>query len=164
MAQMIGWLMSNMSVALLVLALAVWGLRAATGRIEPDGRARALLGWMLLLPVGLGALWAFTGHAFYPDRVSRFIGWAPSPYEFEVAVANLGIGVSAVLAFRAGWGFRAATVTFTSCFLLGAAFGHVRQMLATGDFAPGNAGAVFWLDILLPTTCLVLLASTRRRG
>ena len=47
-------------------------------------------------------------------------------------------------------------------FLLGAAIGHVRQMIAEGNFAPGNAGPVFYLDIiLLVLTIGLLLASWR---
>jgi hypothetical protein len=49
-------------------------------------------------------------------------------------------------------------------FLLGDAVGHVHQMMATGNFAPGNAGLVFYMDILLPLLSggLLLVASRNR--
>jgi hypothetical protein len=34
--------------------------------------------------------------------------------------------------------------------LWGAAAGHLREILATKNYSPGNAGVVLWTDILLP--------------
>lgn len=46
-------------------------------------------------------------------------------------------------------------------FLLGDAAGHLRQMAAAGNFAPGNAGPVFYLDIILPVLTIALLLMAR---
>ena len=35
-------------------------------------------------------------------------------------------------------------------------------MIRSHNFAPGNAGVIFWTDILLPVFGLALLAATRR--
>jgi hypothetical protein len=40
---------------------------------------------------------------------------------------------------------------------LGAAAGHVHQMITAHNFAPGNAGLVFYTDIGLPLFGFVLL-------
>ena len=42
-------------------------------------------------------------------------------------------------------------------FLLGAVGGHLHQMLASGNFAPGNGGVIFYTDILIPIIGFVLL-------
>ena len=34
--------------------------------------------------------------------------------------------------------------------MLRAAAGHVYQMITAHNFAPGNAGIIFWSDVLLP--------------
>jgi hypothetical protein len=41
--------------------------------------------------------------------------------------------------------------------MFGAAAGHVYQMITAHNFAPGNAGIIFWSDILLPLFGFVLL-------
>ena len=38
----------------------------------------------------------------------------------------------------------------------------VLDMVRSHNFAPGNAGVIFWTDILLPVFGLALLAATRR--
>ena len=43
-----------------------------------------------------------------------------------------------------------------SVFLLGDAVGHVHQMLATGNFAPGNAGVPFYMDVICPVVAIIL--------
>jgi len=130
--------------------------------LRGDRSAEAFLSWLLLLPLGLGSLWAGVFHALTPERSAAFIGWQTSPFQFEVAAANLGLGLAAVMAFRAGQGFKAAVVVIGAVFLLGAAIVHIRDMVVAHNFAPGNAGAIFYWDIILPITLIGLLIAVRR--
>ena len=116
--------------------------------------------YLLLINVGLTGLWAFFGHAFMADRVAASIGWATgSPFQFEVAVANLAFGVLGVLCIFFKDGFWLATGIGYSVFLFGAAFGHIRDILVAGNFAANNAGPVLYIgDIAIPLLILVLLA------
>jgi hypothetical protein len=61
------------------------------------------------------------------------------------------------LAFRGGFGLRTAAVVGPACFLLGAAAGHVYQMIAAHNFAPGNSGIILYTDIGIPVVGFVLL-------
>jgi hypothetical protein len=149
----VAFVLENLPAILLALAV----LLGAAAR-----SAERMLGWVLLLPIGVTGLWAAIYHLAFPDFAARFIGWQPSPFQFEVGVADLAYGAVAVAAFRCGLGFRAAVVWIATIALLGDAVGHVRQMIAAGNFAPGNAGVVFWTDILIPALALVLLAMARR--
>jgi hypothetical protein len=131
-------------------------------RHRPSAPAAArILSWLLLLPIGLGGLWAGFFHLAYPDVAAKFIGWKDSPFQFEVGMADLAFGVAGCIAFRASYGFKAATVLVNAIFLLGDAIGHVHQMMVAGNFAPGNAGPVFYLDIILPVTTIILLLMSR---
>jgi hypothetical protein len=67
-------------------------------------------------------------------------------------MASLGYSVIGFLTFRGGFGLRTAAVVGPAIFLLGAAAGHVHQMV----LAPRNAGAIFYTDIALPITGLSL--------
>ena len=44
----------------------------------------------------------------------------------------------------------------TCCFFLGAAGVHVSEMIRVHNFEPGNAGVVFYTDILIPVLEFVL--------
>ena len=79
-------------------------------------------------------------------------------------MADLAIGITACLAFWRGLEFRAAAVCAASIFLLGDAIGHVWQMVSAGNFAPGNAGVPFFLDIIAPALAVALLFASRRRA
>jgi len=70
-----------------------------------------------------------------------------------------GLGFAAV-AFVAAWrsfDLRLAAVIGPAIFLLGAAAGHFYQMITAHNFAPGNAGVIFYMDIIIPLFGFALL-------
>jgi hypothetical protein len=159
-AQLIGLLIRNLPAVLFVLAVIIASARG-NGPV-----AERLLAWLLLLPIGITGLWAGISHVFFPAIAAAYIGWQVSPFQFEVGMADLAIGVTACMAFWRDLNFKTAAVSAASIFLLGDAVGHVRQMVAAGNFAPGNAGVPFYMDIICPllTIGLVGLAQHSRRG
>ncbi len=112
----------------------------------------SLTRYTLLLPIGLAGIWGFYYHAFHPKMAAEFIGWADSPFQFEVAVANLGMGLVGVVGFWRSRDFAQAAAIMASCFLWGAASNHISEILAQGNYAPGNAGTILFSDILIPAT------------
>ena len=82
-----------------------------------------------------------------------------------MGVANLGLGLAAIYAAFRGFEARVAVGIAAACFLIGAGIGHVRDILATGNLAPGNAGPIMVTDFLTPTAIVVLLilASGKKR-
>jgi len=153
-AQLLGFLLPNLPAVLFVLAI----IMALSRRHGPP--AERLLAWILLLPIGGAGLWAGIYHVFFPAIAAAYIGWQVSPFQFEVGTADLAIGATACIAFWRDLNFKAAAVCVASISLLGDAVGHVRQMLDAGDFAPGNAGIIFYMDMICPllATALVVLA------
>lgn len=124
-----------------------------------------LLRYILVFPVGLMGLWAFMGHVFFPSQAAASIGWAPSPFQFEVGMANLGIGLAGLIgAFLGSPGFRAAVGVVALGFLGGAGIGHAIQIEETGNLASGNAGPIFYTDFLTPLAVLGLLLAQRVLG
>lgn len=149
----IAFVLRNLPALLLVLAFIG---AAATRR----GSAEAYLAWIRLLPIGASGLWSGFFHVFLPQIAAGLIGWETSPFQFEVGMADLAIGVAGVAAFWRPLDFKAAVVVIATVFLVGDAVGHVRQMLVEGNFAPGNAGVPFYADIIVPivATALLLMA------
>lgn len=154
--EVIAFFLRNLPAFMLVLALGISLLR------KSQRNAASFLGWVLVLPVGATSLWAGIMHVFFPQTAAAYIGWQVSPFQFEVGMADLALGVVAWLAFRRPWEFRAAVVCAVSIFLLGDAIGHVREMIAAGNFAPGNAGVPFFTDVIAPVLAVALLFASRR--
>jgi hypothetical protein len=124
----------------------------------------AVLAWFLFFSIGVSFFYNFVMHVFFGDLAASFIGWANSPFQAEVGYASLGFSAVGFLAFRGGWQVRLAAVLGPALFLWGAAIGHALDMIHSQNFAPGNAGVIFWTDILLPIFGFCLLAMARRAG
>jgi hypothetical protein len=158
MEALIRFALSNFTLTFLVLGLLVAAVVLATRRPVTAAMAvEVLFAWFLLFPIGVSFFYNFVCHVFFGDMAARFIGWAPSPFQTEVGMASLGFAVVGFLAFRGSFGLRVAAVVGPACFLLGAAAGHVYQMITAHNFAPGNAGVIFYTDIAIPVIGLVLL-------
>jgi hypothetical protein len=115
----------------------------------------------LLWLVGVNGIITGTGHMFMPAPIAQSIGWATSPFQWEVGLADLSYGVLGVMAPAFGREFWLATIIVFSIFMLGAAVGHVRSMLREHNFAPGNAGYIFWYDIIVPLALIAMYIVTR---
>lgn len=124
-----------------------------------------LLRYLFVFPLGLLGLWAFLGHVFFAEQSAASIGWAPSPFQYEVGVANLGLALAALYAAFRGYEARLAVGIAAACFLIGAGIGHTRDIVEAGNLAPGNAGPIMVTDFLTPIAVLALLfvANGKRR-
>ena len=166
MAAVIRIVLSNFTLTFFALGL----LAAAIGHARlPQPRARdalveELLAWFLFFSIGVSFLYNFVMHVFFGEMTARFIGWADSPFQPEVGYASLGFAAVGFLAFRGGREVRLAAILGPALFLWGAAIGHALDVVRAHDFAPGNAGAIVWTDVLLPVFGLALLALARRVG
>jgi hypothetical protein len=116
-----------------------------------------LLRYVFLFPLGVQGLGAFVGHVFFAKQAAASIGWATSPFQYEVGVANLGLGLACIYAAFKGFEARVAAGTVATCFLLGAGIGHIRDIVTAGNLAPGNAGPIMLTDLLTPIAVFALL-------
>jgi hypothetical protein len=157
MASAIGLVLGHVPTILFVVAVAL----AATRR---DGRpfAARLLDWVLLLPSGVGLLWAGLFNVALPGFTAAQIGWATSPFQFEIGVADLAIGLAAVLSFRRPLPYKAAVATYLTVFYVGVAIGHVRQAVLTGDVAPDNFGTLLLVTVVQAVLLPILLRAASR--
>lgn len=90
--------------------------------------------------------------------------WADSPFQFEVGTASLGFAAIGFLAEFRSFDLRLGAVIGPGIFTLGAAVGHAVQMITAHNFAPGNAGAIFYTDIVIPVSGFLLLWLQHRYG
>ena len=155
MARIIELLLSNFT--LTFLAIAAIATAVSVARRGGAHLPEAAMAYYCLFVIGLSFLYNFVMHVFFGEMTASFIGWADSPFQAEVGWASLGFAVIGLLAFRGGFEMRLAAVVGPGCFLLGAAVGHAYQMVSAHNFAPGNAGAIFWTDIIVPLLGAALL-------
>jgi uncharacterized protein DUF6790 len=140
--------------ALLCAGIAIWrGPRPATWGFVFD----KLLRYLFIFPLGVQALWAFLSHVLLPEESAAAIGWAPSPFQYEVGVANLGIALGSFYAAFGTFQARAAMAIAAGAFLAGAGIGHIVEIVEDLNYAPGNAGPIMISDFLTPIVVLVLL-------
>jgi hypothetical protein len=145
-----------LSLTVLCIAVSLIRQRRELSRLKV---VETILFYFLVINVGLSGLLAFYGHVFMADKVARTIGWAPgSPFQFEVAAANLAFGVLGLLCIRFRDNFWLATGIGNSTFLFGAAYIHIREIIVAGNDAVNNAGPVLYIgDIAIPSLILILL-------
>jgi hypothetical protein len=159
MANLIRFVLGNFTLTFLVIGLiaSVLSLLRKPKPRTADVVVEALFSYFLLFSIGFSFFYNFVLHSFFGQMTAHMIGWANSPFQAEVGFASLGYAVVGFLAFRRGFELRLAAVVGPSLFLLGAAIGHVYQIMKTHNFAPGNAGVILYTDFLLPVIGFVLL-------
>ena len=119
--------------------------------------------YLLFFYVGLMGLLTAYAHVFRPVQTSASIGWATSPYEYEVGMADLTVGVLGVLCMKFRGDFWLATAIANAFWLLGDAVGHIRQMTVYNNHASNNSGIFLATEIIMPLVILSLTLYHRGR-
>ena len=155
--------LGNFSLAMLIAAAVLAVVISAAKRGAPSGAfSEQLFRWTALLIVGITGIYTFVCHVFFAEWAAERIGWQTSPFQYEVGIADLTIGVLGALAFWGNSGFRWAATIAATVWFWGDAVGHVRQMIVAHNFAPGNAGSWFWTDVLVPFIMIISLIQASR--
>lgn len=148
MGMLIAFVLGNFPAVMTLIALVMGLIHCCACRDRSV--CDVFLGYLFFFAMGLTGVWGFIYHVFFPEIAAHYIGWANSPFQFEVGMANLGMGLVGLFGLKASRSYRIAGALFFSCFLWGAAYGHIIQMIQTHNFAPGNAGLIFYYDLLAP--------------
>ena len=168
MEQWISFFLGNFTLTFLLIGGIALGISMLRHKAAGDGEvhaahdrrahfAEAAIAFYCLFAIGLTFLYNWVMHVFFGEVAAYYIGWAQNPFQAEVGCASLGFAVVGLLAWRMGFEMRLAAVLGPACFLLGAATGHIEQMITAHNFAPGNAGVIFWTDIIVPLLGAFLL-------
>ena len=145
-------------VAVLMVVLPLVHLALSKVPRTPRRVVHILLLYALVFGVGvIGLPLGFIPHVFFADETARSIGWPTgSPFQFEVGVHDGAWGVLGFLCIWIGGLFWLATGLGFALFMLGASYGHIRETVLKGDYAPDNFLTVFsdgfiaiWLLVLL---------------
>ena len=157
------------SVAIRVFTFSVLPVIIAVGHLALDCSSRPRerrLEIFLLYLFGVGVagsgIGGFFGHVFISDPVAESIGWPTgNPFQLEVGVANLAVGILGIVAMGRLDGFREATVIAATVFGIGATLVHVMDVIDSGNLAPGNTIQNI-SNLLRPALLIGFLAASRR--
>jgi 4-amino-4-deoxy-L-arabinose transferase-like glycosyltransferase len=104
----------------------------------------------------------FFGHVFISDPVAESIGWPTgNPFQLEVGMANLAVGILGIVAMGRRDGFREATVIAATVLGVGATLVHAMDVIESGNLAPGNTIQNI-SNLLRPALLIGFLAASRR--
>jgi hypothetical protein len=157
--------MVNVVMVLLSLLVPLVHLAFARGPWTRRNLLRVFLIYAFVFDVGaVGFLFGFIPHVFFADATAELIGWPKgSGFQFEVGLHDGAWGILGFLCVFFGGGFWLATTIGWSFFLLGAAWGHVRDIVVAGNLAPYNLVPAF-TDAFIPVYLIGLLYAYRRAG
>ena len=155
----IRWALTNFSLVALIIAIVFIFFHH---RINPQlAESEIVYRWVSFFALGVAALYAFVIHAFFPAVAAHSIGWPTSPFQYEIAVANLAIGIIAILSFTSHFSFRLATTIAAIIWLWGDAGNHLYQLIRFHNFAPGNAGSWLMTDLVIPLILIITMGKLR---
>ena len=141
-----------------LLAISLW--TAVVGAASAGWRSSCCI--CLGVGVAGSGIGGFFGHVVISDPVAESIGWPTgTPFQLEVGVANLAVGILGIVAMGRRDGFREATVIAATVFGVGATVVHVMDVIESGNLAPGNTIQNV-SNLLRPALLIAFLAASRR--
>ncbi len=119
---------------------------------------KILLLYSFIFHVGvMGFFLGFIPHVFFADPIAKSIGWQPgSPFQFEVGLHDGAWGILGFLCLWIRGTFWIATGVGWSFFMLGAAYGHIRETILHNNYATYNFFMIF-VDAFIAIYLLLLL-------
>ncbi len=161
MAELVRFLLQDTGVWTLLLALLL-GVLQTRQQITLSRWSEASLLWIAFWVMGVAGFYGFIAHLLFGPFIAEQIGWPNSPFQFEVAYANLTISILGFSSFffRKRDYLLAAMVAFSSWYFADGV-GHVVSLVVDNNQAPSNAGSVLYTDLLTPLVVVLLLWLSR---
>ena len=156
LAEYVSWILGNFDMSMFILAIVFIIFHRIMIR-KGISNAEIVYRWLMLFELGFTGVYAFIMHAFFPDLTSSSMGWPMSPFQMEVAMANLGFAAIAILSFNASYGFRLAAVIANTFWLWGGSLGHMYQMMQYQHYSLVDVGSWFWMDMLTPVILIICI-------
>lgn len=161
---MADWIGSFISVCFLtaVTAVIAWFRARRLPVSDRAGRLDTWLRWWYGLAIGVGAAWIGIAFLLVPQVFADQIGYAQTPFQTEVACANLAFATIGFCCIRITDRAREVGALGYLVFLWGALIEHVHTAIAYDNIRPGNVGGILIVDFVVPLVALLLCRARRR--
>jgi hypothetical protein len=114
--------------------------------------------WLVAGFYGVATLMAGFQQLFNSDKIAISIGWpTDSGFQLELGWAEVGLGLASFLSIWFRGMYFVGPGIIGSFLYLGAALVHYRDLRSKGNVNPGNAGPVFYIDIVAPILVITML-------
>lgn len=140
-------------------ALALFNV-AAPGAVSGEAFADSAMRWMLFIPAGFMVLVSGVMHTVFAKSTAKNIGWQTNGFQYEIGFASFGFGLAGIIAAQSSSAAWLPVAVALSVFLVLAGANHIREMITSKNFAPGNS-IVLLYDFGLPISFLVLYLMMR---
>ncbi len=128
---------------------------SAPGSFAGEAFADNAISWMMALPAGGMFVSSSIMHIVFAKQTAANIGWQSNGFQYEVGCCSFGLGAAGIWAAyldQSAWFVLAIVI---SCFLLGASFVHIREIIRKNNRNWGNT-AVLLYDLGLPVSLWAL--------
>jgi hypothetical protein len=150
------FLLRNFSLAMLITGLFFMILERLIRRNRRNDY-EIIFHWLMFFSVGLTGLYVAFFQVFYPDIVADMLGWHLSPFQFQLAAANIGFGMVGLFSLKASYSFRLAAVLANVCWMWGDVLSQLYQFFMFQNYSIGNVGTWFWMSLVIPFILLLCI-------
>lgn len=159
-ASVLAFILSNFGIVMFDIAVIAIIMHRVRNKNLSD--SEITFRWLSGVALGLTSLYATLMYAWFPAYSAMQIGWTASPFQLELAMANLAIALLGISAVKASFGYRLATVVGSTCWLWGSALAHCFLLHKTQGYTLLDMGSWFWMDMALPILLLLTLSHLKR--
>jgi len=96
-------------------------------------------------------------HSIGRKNVAKYIGWESSRFQYLIAGYSLSMAILGVVCNYFQGVFWVVTTVAVTIFLWPCAIGHIVEMVKSKNFKAGNAGYIFYWDVFMPLSLIILL-------
>jgi hypothetical protein len=148
-------------VAVIGASVHLWRHPGDRGREHALG---ILLGWWIVVTIGVAGIVGALFHLFDGPAIAREIGFTRGDggFQTEVGFGDLALGVAAVLCIWIRDRYWLAVLVVAAISLWGDAFGHIHQAVVNDNHDVDNTGPILYTDILFPLIAILLYAARER--
>lgn len=140
--------------------------RFAHGQAKSRLRRRSTLIWWIVVAIGIGNIVGGLFHVFDGKEIAEEIGFTRGDggFQFENAMADIAIGVIAVMCAWLRGNFILAVLVAITISWWGDGYGHIHQAIEYDNHDPDNTGVVLYADWILPAVGWLLYFLHVRAG
>ena len=115
--------------------------------------------WFCGVFYGVTTLLAGVQHVFHSEKIAALIGWQSNGFQRELGWMEIGLGIAGLMAVGLRGTILIAPILIGGVLFGGASLVHAQEMRTAHNFHPGNAGLVFYIDIVVALVSGFLLAA-----